>query len=293
MSRFCITSGGYVGVHNQRPHGVFQVSPRYVDSAYKVFSSNITGVAAGSLTVNDNLTNDINGYLMRGGALVVSDGNFVTEYPLSNIADPITWINPTSSISLADNITLSGVTYEPYSLHYPGMIVNKYGLVGIGNTGFGDDDTQYHLDVSGNVAVKGVLSFTSGISEAAVPGTSAGIRVNSGTLEIQDDATNNSFVSLTDFVQKNANPIRVTVLDDITLQDHTVLVNGPAGNTISLPSLASPGDNGKILVVKNINSSALTVTAASTIDGSGSVVLTQNQVQTLQAYGGAYWIVGN
>lgn len=294
MSRLCVTSGGYVGVHNQRPHGVFQVSPRYIDNDYKVFSANISATAAGSLTITDNIVNGIDGYLLRGGALVVSDGNFLTEYPLSNIANPINWINPTTSIDLADTtLTLSGVDYQPYSLHYPGLVVNKYGLVGIGNAAFGDDDTNYHLDVSGNVAVKGVLSLTSDLSQSADPSTSAGLRVSSGQLEIQDSATNNSFVSLTDFVQKNANPIRVTILNDITLQDHTVLVNGPSGNTIALPALSNPGDNGKILVIKNINASALTVTAASTIDGAPSANLIQNQVITVQVYNGAYWVIGN
>ena len=292
LGRFCITSNGFVGVHSQRPHGVFQVSPRVIDDQYKVFTAQINAtVGGGNINVADaSISAGVNTYLLRGGSFVVYDGSSLVAYPLSNIADPIidSGISGvpvgTSNIQLSDlTAPISALTNQPYSLHYPGLIVNKYGLVGIGNTEFGDDDTAFHLDISGNTAVKGVLAFGANISSSVLPSSAPGFRASSDGANLEIQATNGSgFLPITDYVGRSAKPIRRTTLDDISLTtDYTVLADiGASGITLPTPGVS---DLGKIIIIKNINSVGMPITSAVSIDlAAPALTLAQYQSRTFQ-----------
>jgi hypothetical protein len=294
LGRFCITSNGFVGVHSQRPHGVFQVSPRCIDDQYKVFTAAINATTGGgNINVADIISTTapgINNYLLRGGSFVVYDGSSLTAYPLSNITDPIIVSGVggvpigTSNIQLTDtNAPLAALTNRPYSLHYPGMIVNKYGLVGIGNTSFSDADTSFHLDVSGNTAIKGVLAFGANISSSVNPSAAPGLRAsNDGSnLEIRA-ASGSGFLPVVDYIGRSARPIRQTTADDISLAtDYTILADiGASGITLPTPSAS---DLGKILVIKNMNSTGMPINCAVSVDGAPiSLTLSQYQSRTFQ-----------
>ena len=294
LSRLCITSNGLVGVHSQRPTGVFQVSPRYVDTQDRVFTANITAAASGNITVETDIYTDANQHLIRGGSMVVYDGSNLVAYPLTTTPNPIvqTGVGTTCNIQLAPSVSLAGVNYtgNAYSLHYPGMLVNKYGLVGIGNTAFGDTNQDYHLDVSGNTAVKGVLSFGSNISSSVSPSTAPGFKTSAdgSNLEVQA-TTNGGFVSMTSFVGRH--PVRVENSNEQTISlatDYTVIADipgvGPTYN-IKLPATPSTTDIGKIIVIKNKAATSLTISCAGTVDGTTpytSAALTQWQSITFQ-----------
>jgi hypothetical protein len=296
LSRFCITSNGLVGVHSQRPTGVFQVSPRYVDSHDKVFTANITASVGSNIKVDDLLSGGVNNYLLRGGSIEVYDGANLVVYPLATVTNPlIQGIGPdagTSNIQLASSVSLAGVDYtnNAYSLHYPGMLVNKYGLVGIGNTAFGDSNQDYHLDVSGNTAVKGALSFGSNISSIVSPSTAPGFRASAdgSNLEVQA-TTSGGFTPITSFVGRH--PVRVETIDAQTINlasDYTVLTNiSGATRSINLP-VPSAADVGKIVIIKNINTTggdSVIINTTSTVDGTlaySSGPLTAWQSRTFQ-----------
>ena len=292
LSRLCITSNGFVGVHSQRPHGIFQVSPRYIDNQYKVFTANINSqFGSGNINVADDISTGVNGYLLRGGSFVVYDGANLTSLVLSNITDPIITGGSgvpvgTSNIQLADlSAPISALTNRPYSLHYPGMIVNKYGLVGIGNSGFGDDNTAYHLDISGNTAVKGVFSLGANISSSVSPSTAPGFRasLDGSNLEIQA-TSGGGFTPISDYITNTTTrTIRRTTLDDISLTtDYTILADIGAGG-ITLPNPLNNSNIGKILVVKNINSVGMPINSPVSIDGAApAITLTQWQSRTFQ-----------
>ena len=292
LGRFCITSNGFVGVHSQRPHGVFQVSPRVIDDQYKVFTAQINATTGGgNINVADAaISTGVNEYLLRGGSFVVYDGSSLVAYPLSNIADPIIGSGVsgvpvgTSNILLSDlSAPIAALTGQPYSLHYPGLIVNKYGLVGIGNTAFGDDDTEFHLEVSGNTAVKGVLAFGANISSSVAPSTAPGFRASSNGANLEIQATTGSgFLPMTDYIGRTARPIRRTTLDDISLTtDYTVLADiGGSGITLPTPGAS---DLGKIIVIKNMNLIGMPITSAVSIDlAAPSLTLAQYQSRTFQ-----------
>ena len=327
LSRFCITANGFVGVHSQRPTGVFQVSPRYVDNNNKIFTANITASTTGNITVDDDITGTLNNYLMRGGSMVVYDGANLVAYPLSNIADPI--ITGGSVPIGSSNIQLLDLaappvgqdyTDRPYSLHYPGMLVNKYGLVGIGNTAFGDANQDYHLDVSGNTVVKGVLSFGANISSAVVPSTAlgfkasadgsnlevrttvsgaftpigdlisatSGFRINPTTsnIDLKDITTGGVYFGLQNYVSRRAikeittNPYAVDLSTDYTILSN---IPGAGPNDINLPTTFTSEYEGKIIVIKNINANPVNVNGWIDSTSGNIIALIQNQSITLQA----------
>ena len=357
LSRLCITSNGLVGVHSQRPTGVFQVSPRYVDTQDGVFTANITAAVSGNITVETDIYTDAIQHLIRGGSMVVYDGSNLVAYPLTTTTDPIyqTGVGTTCNIQLAPSVLPVGVNYtgNAYSLHYPGMLVNKYGLVGIGNTAFGDTNLDYHLDVSGNTAIKGVLSFGSNISSSVSPSTAPGFRTSAdgSNLEVQA-TTNGGFTPIGDLISATSgfrinpttsnidlkdittggvytpleqyindtsgfriNPTTSNIdLKDITtggvyfgLQnyvsrraikeitnnpyavdlstDYTILSNipGVGPNNINLPATFTSEYEGKIIVIKNINTNSVIVNGWIDSTSGNTITLTQNQSITLQA----------
>jgi len=322
LSRFCITANGFVGVHSQRPTGVFQVSPRYVDNNDKIFTANITASTSGNITVDDNITGTLNNYLMRGGSMVVYDGANLVAYPLSNITDPVVFSSGSCNIGLSDLSAPIGQDYSdrPYSLHYPGMLVNKYGLVGIGNTAFGDANQDYHLDVSGNTVVKGVLSFGANISSDVVPSTALGFRASSdgsnlevrttvsgaftpigdlisaisgfrinpttSNIDLKDITTGGVYFGLQNYVSRRAikeitsNPYAVDLSTDYTILSN---IPGVGPNDINLPATFTSEYEGKIIVIKNININSVNINGWIDSTTGNIIPLAQNQSITLQA----------
>ena len=78
---------------------------------------------------------------------------------------------------------------KDFTLHYPGLNVNKYGLVGIGDSRFNNSETGYHLSVSGNTVVKGVLALGSNI-DSATADTISFQATDDGRLQGKDSSSN-------------------------------------------------------------------------------------------------------
>lgn len=145
----------------------------------------------------------------------------ITTSPLKSI-----FIRINSLSSYAENILGRIVTCEKK--------VNKYGLVGIGDSRFNDASEDYHLSVSGDTCIKGELNFASNIDVLSTDTISrVSIKTNDvGELLIKDSTTQG-------YVKAIGGPLitpinTVTVSTNLTYTATTVLVNNNVNEDIIL-----------------------------------------------------------
>ena len=285
QTRLAITANGFVGVQNRNPVLPFQVSPRF-EFDNKTYTAHITSASGTLVVFNDAITNDkynIQSKLLRSGSLIINDGTQLTTYNLSNVG--ITPFASASALETLNNLPGSGIVGMNYSIHYPGLAVNKYGLVGIGDSQFGDGSELHHLTVSGNTAVKGALElYDSWNSMSTVYTANSAIKSDSGNLYVKDVSTGDNYVKL--MTPRQLSAIKVVTspaayqINPVT--DYTILVDSGTTSVI-LPSTPTYTlIDGTEFTIKNIISTPTTVTITGTIDGSVNPTLAQYDAITIR-----------
>jgi len=295
-SKIAINAEGHVGIHNINPESTFTVTPEYLDND-DVYTTTITGYTQSSnlVTFADDLFNvSYNPSLLRGGLLVVNDGSNLDSYILDNATTRT--LNPTQSqlrlktgYSLTDDT--SDLVGKSFNIYYPGLFVNKYGMVGIGDANFDDTELSHQFTVSGNAVVKGDLHISSNIDSTS---SNVFIRAsNDGTqLQIKDDNTN-GYINL----MKKVRSTEITTLSTTTTLDWntngTVLVDETI--TINLPNTSSEYSGFKFTIKSIGSGKTVTISADGTeeIDGSTSdiTITTQYESYTLQTDGNNWFVI--
>ena len=255
QSRFSITSNGYVSIHNQRPNNTFQVSPKWFDSGYLVNNATIS-------SVTDNGTGDIitfsqnifgtsnNTTFLAKGRLVVDDDNELTSYLIKNGAEG----GDLAQLKMDSTTIPTNIVGKSFNFYYPGMHINKFGLVGIGDSSFSDSDTHHQLMVYGDVGVKDAVDlFQEGDTTYTSPTVS--IKNTNNKLQIKD-------TSFSDYVNILGGPTMhaITVVTDsnhdIIETNSTIIgkisTSDNSHRTVKLPAL-SASLAGKIYTIKLLN----------------------------------------
>lgn len=299
-TRVAITADGSVGIHNLRPTNPFTATPEFVDVGELINSATITGYTQSSNIITFDtgdtmFTTASNTALLRNGVIVINDGSNLTSY---NLADGLlSDLNPTtyqlrleSGYSLVDNDT--SIVGSTFNIYYPGMSVNKYGLVSIGDASFNDNYTTYHLSVNGNSVIRGELNLTANIGVTDSNSSNIGLKSNSnGTKLMIKDDTSNGYINLI------SGPDTRAVLEKGTNHtmrwetDATLLVN--ASCTVTLPTPTTKY-SGYIFTIKNIGSGAtVTITSSVNIDGSSSDLYlnTDNSYKQFQTDGVEWYLL--
>lgn len=244
QSRLCVTSQGQIGIHNQRPVNIFQASPKYVDGAGTIISNdtNISGINNTSkiITINNNIFSSLlqTDKLLRCGSLVVNDGSNLTSYTISSgIGTGNDLIPSAAGIRLNNSETLDTnlIVNKDYSFHYPGLNVNKYGLVGIGDNRFNNTETDYHLTVSGKTMIKGVLALGSNIDSTSTD-TISFKTTDEGRLQARDSNSNGYKNILLEGNSSSSNLSVETGSFTLGWNQSTIIVNSASQVTITLPT---------------------------------------------------------
>lgn len=294
-TKLAINSEGKVGIHNINPENIFTLTPEFLDND-DIYTASITGYTQSSniITFSTDLFNgSYNPSLLRAGILVVNDGSNLNSYMLDN--NTTRTLNPTqtqlrlkSGYSLTDNTsTLVG---KSFNIYYPGIFVNKYGLVGIGDANFNDTEISNHLTISGNTVIKGDLHFSSNIDSTI---SNVFIRAsNDGSkLQIKDNTTD-GYINL--MVGPKASAILETGTNRTLdwASESTIIVNAEA--IITLPTPSSKYE-GYIFTVKNISSSNVTIYSSVNIDNSSSNIIlsSTNDVRQFQTDGVEWYILNS
>jgi len=303
QSRLCITSQGYVGIHNQRPVNTFQASPKYIDGSGTIVASDtdISGINNTSkiVTINTTVFSSVlqTDKLLRCGSLVVNDGSNLTSYIISSgIGAGNDLIPSASGIRLNTSETLDSglMVNKDFTLHYPGLNVNKYGLVGIGDSRFNNTETSYHLSVSGNTVVKGVLALGSNI-DTTTSDTVSFQATNGGRLQGKD-SNSNGFKNV--MLEGTGSSSNISVeTGDISLgwNHSTIIVNGASLVTITLPTPSSTY-NGRRFIFKKLGTGNVNLTPTSgttTIDGTTGTktITTQYESREIQTDGSNWYFI--
>jgi hypothetical protein len=300
-TRMAITADGSVGIHNIRPLNPLSANPEFIDVGELINSATITEYTSSTrlltFDTSDTMFNtSSNAALLRNGVLVINTGSNVVSYSIDN--GITSTLNPTQyQITLSS--TDSGVAElsdndgqiigQEFTIYYPGLQVNKYGLVGIGDASFNDNNVNYHLSVSGSSVFKGELNLSSNISVSDINSNIIGIKANSSNEKIQiKDSTTNEYINLISGPLTSA-IIETTInrtLDWAT--DSTIIVNNNTDTLITLPT-PSIKYKGYIFTIKNTSSTGnITIyPLSSNIDGSSSniEITTQNDVNQFQTDG--------
>lgn len=313
QTRLAITANGFVGVQNRNPVLPFQVSPRF-EFGPKTYTAHITSASGTSVGFDDVITDSVSSAsssLLRSGSLIINNGVQLITYPLSNASTPFA---STSILNTRNTLPGSGLVDKNYSIHYPGLAVNKYGLVGIGDGQFGDGNSLHYLTVSGNTAVKGTLELydtwtsdsTTYVANSAIKSTngnlyvkdvstgdnyvklltlpSESIKSDNGNLFVRDVSTGNNYVQL--MTPRQLGAIKV-VTSPVAYQinpatDYTILVDSGTTSVI-LPSTPTYTlTNGMEFTIKNIISPPASVTITGTLDGSLNPTLSQYDAVTIR-----------
>lgn len=302
ISRMSITSTGNIGIHTQRPVNSFHAGPLYEPSAL-VFNSNVISInpVNNAVVFDNNLfsTTAQTNKLLRNGTLEVFDGSNLVSYILKNNLDG-------GSNALFANVASICLTTTPdfnignvgsnYNIYYPGLHVNKYGLVGIGDSGFGDTETAYHLTVTGNTCVKGTLDFVSNIASTSsnVVGLANGLdSTNNSILQIRDNSTANTFVSLFRGPKSSALLSDTNTEVGASWQDASILADSRLNNmTVYLPT-PSMSYAGRLFTVKKVNSLNTVTVQSNTclIDGTSTHTLTSNNHSRVFQTNGVDWFI--
>lgn len=303
QSRLCITSQGQVGIHNQRPVNIFQASPKYVDGSGTIISNgtDISGINNTSkiITIDTNVFSSIlqTDKLLRCGSLVVNDGSNLTSYIISSgigagndLIPSADGIRLNSSETLDTNLMVN----KDYSFHYPGLNVNKYGLVGIGDSRFNNTESNYHLTVSGKTMIKGVLALGSNIDSTSVD-TISFQTTDEGRLQAKDSHSNGYKNVMLEGNSSSSNLSVETSSFTLGWNQSTIIVNSASVVTITLPTPSSTY-NGRKFIFKKLGTGnvILTPTSGTTnIDGvtSSKTISTQYESREIQTDGNDWYFI--
>jgi hypothetical protein len=305
-SRMCITSQGYNGVHILKPDGIMDIAPEFKEDFNTLNPITEIDNSTKKITFTDNdpatapmfSTNDES--LLRCGRLVIYDGSNLNSHIISSgvggtIFEGNSILIMDTNTDLSDDNNFVG---HEYDIHYPGLKVNKYGQVGIGDSRFGDNNTCHHLSVSGNACVKGELHITSNIDVINCEDIdTAGFKVNNnGTLMMKDSTTDG-------YIRAIGGPMisaidTYTVSTSITYENSTVLINNLFNNQIdiTIPSTSSTYA-GYIFNIKKLSSTGtvkIRCNDDATIDGFAEQFLENKYSSlTIQTDGTSWYVISS
>lgn len=304
-SRMCLTSGGYTGIHITRPDVTFDVGPEFAE--LKLNDNPITTVDTNNnyITFTDNdpdtapLFSTSDSKHLRAGRLVINDGSNLTSYVISSgVSQNV--INGNSNLVIDSNEVLDSnlITGKEYTLHYPGLKVNKYGLVGIGDSRFDDDNTDYHLSVSGNTCIKGELHLASNIDvlDTSNISTVAFKATDAGELMIKDSTTDGYVKAFGGALRNTLNKYATSTT--LSYDDATVLINNTTDIQVELtiPDTSSLY-SGRMFNIKKISSLGnvkITCNDGATIDGFAEQFLeNQYSALTIQTDGSDWYVISS
>ena len=305
-SRMCITSQGYNGIHILKPDGVMDIAPEFKEDLNPLNPITAVDNTTKKITFTDNdpatapMFSTSDESLLRCGRLVVNDGSNLNSYIISSgvgssIFDGDSKLVLDSSVDLSDNTIFVG---QEYDLHYPGMKVNKYGQVGIGDSRFGDSNTCHHLSVSGNACVKGELHIAKDIDVTACEDIeTAGFKVdNSGNLLMKDNSTSGYIRAIGGPMISSINSYSVNT--SLSFENSTVLVNNSIDEQIQItvPSTGAiyAGHTFNIKKVSSVGNVKISCNDSATIDGFAEQFLeNQYSALTIQTDGSAWYVISS
>ena len=300
QSRMAITSTGNVGIHTQKPNTPFHAGPLLAETA-DIFTSNIVSINGNSIVFDQNIfvTSSPVYNLLRAGTIEIFDGSNLSSYALqSGVGGNTLYSNIRSvTVTTTPSFDLSNVGSQ-FRLNYPGMHVNKYGLVNIGSSNFPTEEQTYHLTVSGDQCNKGLMSFVSNIDSQVsnVVALRYGVDTNSNSvLQMRDMSTANNYVNI--FRGPQSSDIRSTSTTPFVVEwDYaTILVDTTSAPiTVTLPVTSSEYTGRKFNIKLVGGSNAVTINGnGATIDGSASITIsTVNYARELQTDGSNWYIIG-
>lgn len=302
-SRMCITSRGFNGVHIINPDVPMDIAPEFNEDNNILNPITEVDNINKKITFTDNdpatapmfSSNDEN--FLRCGRLVVNDGSNLNSYIISSgITETI--FDGNSKLVLNTNSELLDSMFigKEYDIHYPGLKVNKYGQVGIGDSRFNDTTTCHHLSISGNTCVKGELHITSNIDVTSCNDmTKTGFKVNeNGELLMKDSTTGGYIKIIGGPLISNINKISSTTL--LTYDNTTVLINNTINEQIqiTIPSTNSSfsGYTFNIKKISNVGTVKIICEDSATIDGfNEQFLLNQYSALTIQTDGEAWYVI--
>lgn len=306
QSRLCITSQGFVSIHNTRPTNTFQVSPKYIDDAGTIVANdtNISGINNTSKIISINAIVFDSGKqtdnLLRCGSMVINDGSNLTSYVISSGLGSGNDLYPSSSgirLNNSEILDTNLLVNKEFKLHYPGLNINKYGMVGIGDSRFGDNNTNYHLSISGNSIMKGAIDLVNNI-DILTNTNNVSIRASTNErLQIKDNKTNGYKNVIVEGGISSSN-INI-VSSDFTLEwtQSTIIVNSASPITITLPTPTTDYIGHKFIFKKlGIGNVILTNTnPTTTIDGITGIntISTQYESREIQTDGNNWFYISN
>ena len=298
QSRLCVTASGNIGIHTQRPLYPLQVSPRLTETD-DLFTAGIVSINGSRVVFNSDLfvSSEQQYKLLRGGTLEIFDGSNLNIYNLTTDGGTL--------FSNAKSITLSGpptfalpITANNFRINYPGLTVNKYGLVNIGNSTNNSAETYFALSVSGPTIIKDELSFASNITATSsnVVAIKYGVdSYNDTVLQLRDESTNNEFVNIFRGPVSSGITTVFTTPTTISWTDATVLVDTTASAIIlNLPEIAPEyiGRQFTFKLVAGSNSVTINAYAGDAIDGASSLTLaTLYKSRVIQTDGTNWYIL--
>ena len=303
QSRLCITSQGQVGIHNQRPVNIFQASPKYVDGSGTIVANDtdISGINNTSkiVTIDTNVFTSAlqTDKLLRCGSLVVNDGSNLSSYVISSGIGVGNDLFPSAAglrLNSGETLDTNLMVNKDFTIHYPGLNVNKYGLVGIGDNRFNNTETNYHLTVSGKTMIKGVLALGSNIDTTSAD-TISFQTTDDGRLQAKD-SNSNGYKNV--MLEGNSSSSNLSVeTSDFTLgwNQSTIIVNSASDVTITLPTPSSTYDGRKFIFKKlGTGNVILNPTSGTTnIDGTtgSKTISTQYESREIQTDGTDWYFI--
>ena len=300
QSRMAITSTGNVGIHTQKPNTPFHAGPLLAETA-DILTSNIVSINGNSIVFDQNIfvTSNPVYNLLRAGTIEIFDGSNLSSYALQSGVGGNTLYSNTRSVTVTTtpSFDLSNVGSQ-FRLNYPGMHVNKYGLVNIGSSNFPTEEQTYHLTVSGDQCNKGLMSFVSNIDSQVsnVVALRYGVDTNSNSvLQMRDMSTANNYVNI--FRGPQSSDIRSTSTTPFVVEwDYaTILVDTTSAPiTVTLPVTSSEYTGRKFIIKRIAGANTVTISGnGATIDGSASITIsTVNYARELQTDGSNWYIIG-
>jgi hypothetical protein len=300
-TRMAITADGSVGIHNIRPTNPLSVTPEFRDIGELITTATITGYTASTRLITFESTDTMfntasNTALLRDGLIIINTGSNVISYEISSAVTET--LNPTqyqlrlsaddnSVTSLVDNDTQ--IVGQNFTIYYPGLQVNKYGLVSIGNGSFNDNNTDYHLTVAGDTVFRGEINLTANIEVTDNNSGLIGIKTNTVGEKIQiKDTTTDGYINLV------SGPLTSAIIETnndrvLSWSDDSTIISSATTNTVLTLPTPSINYKGYIFTIKKTSSSGnITIYSANAnIDGSTSniIINTQNTVKQLQTDG--------
>ena len=152
-----------------------------------------------------------------------------------------------------ETLNSSSLVGKSFNLYYPGMHVNKYGLVGIGDSSFSDTDLHHHLMVYGDVGVKDAVDLFQE-SDTTYTSPTVSIKNTGNKLQIKDTGVSD-YVNVIGGPNIHAITVKTDTNYTILETDSTIIakITSSSGSnvTFTLPAISSP-IAGKIYTIKLI-----------------------------------------